>query len=41
MSHLLDCSGLPDSGGRASPLEKAITSPDWTGGKIYYQSGNV
>ena len=21
--------------------EKAITSPDWTGGKVYYQSGNV
>ena len=24
-----------------SRAEKAITSPDWTGGKVYYQSGNV
>jgi len=22
-------------------IEQAITSPDWTGGKVYYQSGNV
>ena len=22
-------------------IEKAITSPNWTGGKVYYQSGNV
>ena len=22
-------------------FEKAITSPDWTGGKVYYKSGNV
>ena len=26
---------------RPAGTEKAITSPDWTGGKVYYQSGNV
>ena len=28
-------------GTSASITEKAITSPDWTGGKVYYQSENV